>query len=144
MLPLNIFIRALKRCALLLPLLIGMQVAQAEDIAPVLPPPAAVPDSPEARETVVPDAEASDNLSNAFSGSESQSNVDIYAYKRKDGTKIEEYSKHGHVYMVKVTPPGGLPPYYLYDRNGDGQFHRDIPGGGGKRISPPEWVIKHF
>jgi len=144
MLHLNVFIRHLKPLALLLLLLIWAQPAQAEDTEPVLPPPAAAPDSPEARETVTPDTASSGNLSNELSNSENESNVDIYAYKRKDGTKIEEYSKRGHVYMVKVSPPGGLPSYYLYDRNGDGQFHRDVPGGSGKRISPPEWVIQRF
>jgi len=56
---------------------------------------------------------------------------------------VEEYSLHGHVYMIKVSPAIGTPPYYLYDNNGDGNFERRMPGGY-KYINPPEWVIKRF
>ncbi|MDQ6950104.1 MAG: DUF2782 domain-containing protein [Mariprofundales bacterium] len=70
------------------------------------------------------------------------SDVDIRAYTRKDGTKISEYSRHGHVYMIKVQPPGNLPAYYLYDRAGNGAFTR-LPGGY-KAISPPQWILKEF
>ncbi|MCC5810444.1 MAG: DUF2782 domain-containing protein [Ectothiorhodospiraceae bacterium] len=34
---------------------------------------------------------------------------------------IEEYSVHGQVYAVKITPAVG-PPYYLYDPDGSGQL----------------------
>ena len=50
---------------------------------------------------------------------------------------------NGRVYMIKVQPPGGLPPYYLYDTNGDGRFNRRLPGDY-KMISPPTWVIHRF
>ncbi len=120
------------------------QLALAEDVDPALPPPTEMQDTPAAHETVVPKhSKSGNNLTSEFSGLESPSNGEIYSYKRNDGTKIEEYSRRGHVYMVKVSPPGGLPPYYLYDQNGDGQFHRDL-NLGGKRITPPEWVIKRF
>src|SRR5512146_2626571 len=42
----------------------------------------------------------------------------------KRGTDVvEEYRIAGRLYMIKVTPPGGV-PYYLIDENGDGKFAR--------------------
>jgi hypothetical protein len=42
-----------------------------------------------------------------------------------DEQKIEQYSVNGHIYMVKITPKGGV-PYYLVDTDGDGdlEYHR--------------------
>jgi len=118
--------------------------AQAEDANPALPPPTEVQDSAAALETVEPPAGAAQGgLHEDISASGDQSNVEIRSSTRKDGTKIEEYSHRGHVYMIKVTPPGGLPPYYLYDQTGDGKFSRHLPGGI-KGVSPPEWVIQRF
>ncbi|MGI9046307.1 MAG: DUF2782 domain-containing protein [Burkholderiales bacterium] len=54
---------------------------------------------------------------------------------------IEEYRYNGRLYLVKVTPPHGV-PYYLIDRTGDGNFSRsDVLDGG---VSPPMWVIHQF
>ncbi len=39
----------------------------------------------------------------------------------KDGGTITEYSVNGEVYKVKITPAFG-PPYYLIDKNGDGEM----------------------
>ena len=57
---------------------------------------------------------------------------------RKDAT-IEEYRINGRLYMAKVTPVAG-PPYFLVDRDGDGQFesrvndiYEDMP--------VPQWVL---
>lgn len=110
----------------------------------MLPPPSKVADAPQDRQTVsrLP-AENEGNLSKELSAPESDGDVQIYSSTRDDGTKIEEYSRHGRVYMVKVTPPHGLPSYYLYDNNGDGQFERRIMGNY-KRPSPPQWVIQRF
>jgi Protein of unknown function (DUF2782) len=121
---------------------LSFPVAQAEDS--VLPPPAAVQDSPEASETVdKPPAPRNEGLSGELNASKGGADVEIHSSVRDDGTKIDEYSRHGHVYMIKVSPPHGVPPYYLYDRNGDGKFERLLPGGY-KHINPPEWVIKRF
>jgi hypothetical protein len=58
--------------------------------------------------------------------------------KRGDDT-VEEYRMGGKLYMMKVTPAGGGPSYYLIDDRGDGQFARkDGPGTG---VRPPMWVI---
>jgi len=35
--------------------------------------------------------------------------------------KIEQYSVNGQIYMVKITPKGGI-PYYLVDTDGDGDL----------------------
>lgn len=82
-------------------------------------------------------------LSREFSPSEAGEGVQVRVFKRKDGATVEEYSLHGHVYVVKISPAIGTPPYYLYDRNGDGHFARRMPGGY-KYTAPPEWVIKRF
>ncbi|MDQ6973740.1 MAG: DUF2782 domain-containing protein [Mariprofundaceae bacterium] len=75
---------------------------------------------------------------NATSG-----DAEVRSYIREDKAKITEYSKHGHVYLIKVQPAGGLPPYYLEDSNGDGKFNQRLPGGY-QRIHPPMWIIKEF
>ncbi|WP_124950555.1 DUF2782 domain-containing protein [Sulfuriferula thiophila] len=58
--------------------------------------------------------------------------------KPRGDAKIEEYSVHGKVYMIKVTPTKGK-PYYLVDTRGDGQFSRQDNLDSGVR--PPMWVI---
>jgi len=35
---------------------------------------------------------------------------------------IYEYRVAGKIVMVKVQPKGGLPPYYFFDQNGDGEL----------------------
>lgn len=55
----------------------------------------------------------------------------VKIFKRQWAT-FEEFSVHGQVYAVKVTPVVG-PPYYLYDSDGDGSLEsrhnvlRDVP-----------------
>ncbi len=60
--------------------------------------------------------------------------------KRGEDT-VEEYRIAGKLYMVKVTPPHGV-PYYLVDSKGDGTFSRQEPTDTGLRV--PMWVIKEF
>lgn len=54
-------------------------------------------------------------------------------------TTVEEYRVGGQLYMVKITPKDA-PPYYLVDRDGDGQLesrHNDP-------ITPPtlpQWIL---
>ena len=52
--------------------------------------------------------------------------------------KVEEYRINGRLYMVKVTPPHGV-PYYLIDDKGDGRMTRQEPLDSGLRV--PMWVI---
>ncbi len=55
--------------------------------------------------------------------------------------KVEEYRMNGRLYMLKVTPPGGV-PYYLVDQRGDGSFSRQDIRDSGLRV--PMWVIGTF
>lgn len=56
--------------------------------------------------------------------------------------KVEEYRVNGKLYMLKVTPPHGV-PYYLMDDRGDGNWVRqDATSGSGLRV--PMWVIGTF
>lgn len=54
---------------------------------------------------------------------------------------VEEYRIGGKLYMVKVTPPHGV-PYYLIDHKGDGQFTRQDHLDSGVRV--PQWVLIRF
>lgn len=55
--------------------------------------------------------------------------------------KVEEYRMNGKLYMIKVTPPHGV-PYYLMDEKGDGVMTRMNTLSSGTR--PPMWVIKRW
>lgn len=56
---------------------------------------------------------------------------------RKEDKTIEEYRINGHLYKVKVTPVLG-PPYYMYDRDGDGTFD---PIDQYEGTAVPQWVL---
>ncbi|HRA80483.1 MAG TPA: DUF2782 domain-containing protein, partial [Thauera sp.] len=59
--------------------------------------------------------------------------------KRGEDT-VAEYRIRGQLYMVKVTPPHGV-PYYLIDKDGKGQMVReDAPPS----LAVPMWVIKSW
>jgi uncharacterized protein DUF2782 len=60
---------------------------------------------------------------------------------RRGEDRVEEYRLHGKLYMVKVTPPHGV-PYYLTDPVGDGNFVRQ--DGPGSPMAVPMWVIKSW
>ncbi len=114
--------------------------ALAEDA--ILPPPE-VEAAPQERGEVEEISPRQPDLNEQFRAPEKGDEVEVRSYQRKDGARITEYASHGHVFMIKVQPEGGLPAYYLYDSDGDGNFERRLPGGY-KRISPPAWVIKRF
>lgn len=63
--------------------------------------------------------------------------------KKRGEDKVEEYRLNNRLYMIKVTPPHGV-PYYLVDPKGDGGFVREDLGVGDKGISVPLWVIHSF
>jgi hypothetical protein len=54
--------------------------------------------------------------------------------------KVEEYRVNGKLYMLKVTPPGGV-PYYLVDKDGNGTWVRDSRDS---NLVVPQWVIHQF
>ena len=60
---------------------------------------------------------------------------------RKGEDTVEEYRVNGQLYMIKVTPPHGV-PYYLYDDVGNGDFTRRDAQDAGVRV--PKWVIKRW
>lgn len=55
--------------------------------------------------------------------------------------RVEEYRVRGKLYMIKVTPPHGV-PYYLMDPGGDGNFVK-YDGPGNPTVAPM-WVIKSW
>lgn len=60
---------------------------------------------------------------------------------RRGEDKVEEFRMNGKLYMLKVTPPHGV-PYYLLDDKGDGNWIRQSPAESGLRV--PMWVIGTF
>ena len=78
---------------------------------------------PQAENIVPPPPEA------LTKGKDIQPKVTIF---KREWATFEEFSVHGQVYAVKVTPSVG-PPYYLYDSDGDGSLEtrhdllRDVP-----------------
>lgn len=64
---------------------------------------------------------------------------EVTIVKRGEDT-VAEYRIRGQLYMVKVTPPHGV-PYYLIDKDGKGQMVReDAPPS----LAVPMWVIKSW
>lgn len=64
---------------------------------------------------------------------------EVTILKRGEDT-VAEYRLHGKLYMVKVTPPHGV-PYYLIDKEGNGQMVRDDRA---PELAVPMWVIKSW
>jgi hypothetical protein len=60
---------------------------------------------------------------------------------KRGSDKVEEYRLNGKLYMLKVTPPHGV-PYYLVDQLGDGKWARHEGLGSGLRV--PQWVVGTF
>jgi hypothetical protein len=60
---------------------------------------------------------------------------------RRGEDKVEEFRINGKLYMIKVTPPNGV-PYYLVDDKGDGRMTRQESLDSGLRV--PMWVIGTF
>ena len=62
--------------------------------------------------------------------------------REEEGRRIEEYSRAGQIYMVKIVPKGGVPYYYI-DSDGDGQLET-TPNKGLDPVQPVHWKIKEF
>jgi len=60
----------------------------------------------------------------------------------EEGKRIEEYSRGGLVYMVKVIPDKGVPYYYI-DTDGDGQLET-TPTKGLEPVQPVHWKVKEW
>jgi len=63
--------------------------------------------------------------------------------REEEGRMIEEYRLNGQVYMVKVTPEGGIPYYYM-DSDGDGRLELDISRGIPDPVQPVYWKVKEW
>ena len=59
--------------------------------------------------------------------------------KTKQAT-IKEYRINGVLRAIKFTPSNGMPPYYLYDQEGSGEFIRISPDTG-KPLVTPQWIL---
>jgi hypothetical protein len=59
----------------------------------------------------------------------------------QQGDRVEELREGGHIVMLKVTPPNGI-PYYLMDLTGNGNWTRRDSLDPGIRV--PMWTIKSF
>lgn len=63
--------------------------------------------------------------------------------REEEDRTIEEYSYKGRVYMVKVTPEGGVPYYYI-DTDGDGTLEIDLDKQALDPVQPVHWKIKEW
>lgn len=63
--------------------------------------------------------------------------------REEEERTIEEYSFNGQVYMVKVTPKGGIPYYYI-DTDGDGRLELDLDKQALNPVQPVYWKIKEW
>lgn len=61
----------------------------------------------------------------------------------REGERIEEYSRDGRVYMVKITPVKG-PAYYYLDEDGDGQLELRESDKGHGPVRPVYWKLKEW
>ena len=53
---------------------------------------------------------------------------------------IEEYRLNGQIYMVKITPKGGVPYYYI-DTDGDGRLELDMDKQAMNPVQPVHWKV---
>jgi len=63
--------------------------------------------------------------------------------RKEEDRMIEEYRYDGQVYMVKVTPTGGIPYYYI-DTDGDGKLELDVDQQALNPVQPVHWKIKEW
>jgi len=60
--------------------------------------------------------------------------------RQQDGEQIEEYSRNGEVYMIRIVPAAG-PPYYLIDTTGDGNFNSRFQHDQINPVYPAHWKL---
>ena len=61
----------------------------------------------------------------------------VRIHTRDNGDVVEEYRQGGQLFMVRVTPPHGV-PYTLRDSNGDGKLDKTDNDGD---VSPVYWTV---
>jgi len=69
--------------------------------------------------------------------------VPTVTIREEENRRIEEYRLDGQVYMVKVTPEGGIPFYYI-DTNGDGRLELDMDQRALNPVQPVYWKVKEW
>jgi hypothetical protein len=63
--------------------------------------------------------------------------------REEEERTIEEYRFNGQVYMVKITPKGGIPYYYI-DTDGDGKLELDADKQALNPVQPVYWKVKEW
>ena len=63
--------------------------------------------------------------------------------REEEERTIEEYRFNGQVYMVKITPKGGIPYYYI-DSDGDGKLEIDADKQALNPVQPVYWKVKEW
>jgi hypothetical protein len=63
--------------------------------------------------------------------------------REEEDRMIEEYRYDGQIYMVKITPKGGIPYYYI-DTDGDGKLELDIDQKAMNPVQPVYWKVKEW
>jgi len=118
---------AIATLAALLPILMGVMPASAQEVRQEARPaglqPLPEPPPPPAGYQLDPALEPQVTITN------------------RGADKAEEYRVSGRLYMIKVTQPNGL-TYYLIDSKGDGTFSKQESFDSGMRV--PQWVIGTF
>jgi hypothetical protein len=69
--------------------------------------------------------------------------VPTVTIREEDERMIEEYRLDGQIYMVKVTPKGGIPYYYI-DADGDGRLELDMDQRALNPVQPVYWKVKEW
>ena len=69
--------------------------------------------------------------------------VPTVTIREEEDRMIEEYRLDGQVYMVKVTPRGGIPYYYI-DTDGDGKLELDMDQSAMNPVQPVHWKVKEW
>ena len=63
--------------------------------------------------------------------------------RQEEDNLVEEYSRDGQIYMVKVTPARGK-PYYYFDEDGDGQLELQPGDEAMNPVRPVFWKLKEW